>query len=213
MSEDKAPSNEDLVPIIQAALARTRKAPWRFQSALEIAAELYPQDKQMGAALAVQAALEFAHWSHWSKYLIAPLMHAADSFALGINPEYREIYVEAMRLIKNLDPSDNVEVNGGDLWFTTEEQKKILGAVVVELQVSCKVRLEEALRSVVGRDPEAAKKLNTFRNNLKRLDTAKGGRRVFYDLIHDYRRSAPSARAAADRALQTYMALFEGKNS
>jgi hypothetical protein len=204
---------DEFLTKLKEGFAERDKAPWAFWEALQIAARDYEDHKRESAALAVRAALRFVDWMHWSEHLRAPLLEAADILENGVDPDRRATYVRALRVTKNIgvDHPTDAGIAEDDPWLTKAVQDKIIGSVAVELQLRCGVKLENALRNVVGRDASAAKKLKDFRNNMKRLDSPKGARKTYYDLIQaSLNGSSPGD--AADRALKYYHALC-GKKS
>jgi len=206
---------------IEKQLAKREKAAFRFHAALEVAAQDYERHRMESAALAVRAALDFVKWSLWSEHLRAPLIEAADFLELKIDPDRREPYRQTLHAVMQIGATDSVASDNREApWFTKDLSDKIAGSVAVELQLRCGIRLNEALKNVVGRKAAAATKLKDFRNNMKRLDTPKGARKVYYELIQIALRpwlergysEAAAAKGAANRVLRVYKNM-QGKKS
>ena len=78
---------------------------------------------------------------------------------------------------------------------TAKKQQMLQDAVdsaAIELQLRCKVKLDDALRAIVGNNPEAANHLRDFRKNMR------AGRNVpaqvlFDDFIKEFRGMSPEA--------------------
>jgi hypothetical protein len=214
-------TEEEWAAYIDRQLAKREKAGFRFHAALEAAAQNYESHKMESAPLAVRAALDFVNWSLWSEHLRAPLIEAADFLELNIDPDRRETYRQSLHIVRQIGAADSVTSDKpDDPWFTKVVFDKISGSVAVELQLRCGISLNDALKNVVGRDMAAARKLKDFRNNMKRLDTPKGARKAYYELIQvvlgrwlDRGYSeAGAAKGAAKEALQVYKAM-QGKKS
>jgi hypothetical protein len=85
--------------------------------------------------------------------------------------------------------------------ISRKDVSRIMASVAVDYQRKCKVPLPEALSTVVGRDPVDARKLEDFRDALRR--TKGGPKRRHYDLITKLFKNDPP-QLAARRALSLY---------
>jgi hypothetical protein len=150
---------------------------------LESSAADYETDKGAGARNAVAATLALLISLKKPRHLFAPL-------------------VEAVGLIEKATGLKAV---------TKELAGKIFQSIAVTLQLDCKVKEKDALKNVVGNDPEAAKKLMYFRNNMLVKDSPKGAKKLYYKTLNDHFRGlAPPE--AAKKALRICK-NWEGKKS
>jgi hypothetical protein len=181
--------------------------PFRFYTSLEAATRLYQKNRAEGAALAVRAVLEVMT-THWPRHLKAPLGEAASILEAGIDPSRRAAYSAAVKVIANRDVFDE-----NDPYFTKEKEEKILGSVIIELEMRCRPRpkLNDVLKSIVGKDAGAARKLRDYRNNLKGLDASRSERKVYDELIQ-VALGGRTPEAAAKAALFAYRSR-QGKKS
>jgi hypothetical protein len=85
---------------------------------------------------------------------------------------------------------------------TTKKQQMAqdtIDSVAVELQLRCKVKLDDALKTIVGNNPEAANHLRDFRKNMRAGRNAPA-QALFDEWIKEFREMPPEA--AMERALR-----------
>jgi hypothetical protein len=112
-----------------------------FYSALEkLAAKYEAEDKGRSALAAVGLTVRFLQQLNVDRSLIAALIEA--------------------QLIIERDI-------GGRTAAKQRMERNVVDSVALELQLRSKVKLSDALKAIVGSDPEAAAQLKDFRKNMK----------------------------------------------
>lgn len=112
-----------------------------FYSALEkLAAKYEAEDKRRAALAAVGLTVRFLQQLNVDRSLIAAL-------------------VEAQLIIER-------DI-GGRTAAKQRMERNVVDSVALELQLRCKVKLDDAMKAIVGSDPEAAAQLKDFRKNMR----------------------------------------------
>jgi hypothetical protein len=137
----------------------------------------------------------------WDWHFWAPLGEALEIVFKSIDPERRPYVARMVRLLEDHPVLGGKAPPPIRYFISRKDVSRIMASVAVDYQRKCKVPLPEALRKVIGRDPIAAKKLEDFRESLRR--TKGGPKRKHYDLITRLFKDDPPERAAR-RALGLY---------
>jgi hypothetical protein len=154
-----------------------------YIATLEGVAGNYETDKATSARDAVTATLTLLITLKKPRHLYAPL-------------------IEAVNLIEKATGLKAV---------TKELAGKIFQSIAVTLQLDCKVKEKDALKNVVGNNPDAAKKLKNFRNNMLGKDSPKGAKDLYFKTLNSHFKKLP-APDAAKKALRICKD-WEGKKS
>jgi hypothetical protein len=158
-----------------------RNAIKAFVAKLRTAADNLDTDKSASATAAVSATMDFLRAIHAPIRLSAPLAEALN--IIGID------YPKAM---------------------PKERQGMVMNSIAVELQRRCGVKLEDALKKVAGRDPQAVNRLKNFKYNMLEKDSPRGAQELYFSLLQGFKGMSP--KSAADLAL-TVSKAWRGKKS
>ena len=175
----------------------------RFQAALDLASKFLERDPREGAALAIAATRGFVRNMGWDLHFLAPLGEALEIALKGIDPETLPHVRRAIELVEDRSkPPPPIDYFKGKS-ISRKDASRIMASVAVDYHRLCKVPLPEALRMIVGRNPAAARKLEDFRDYLRR--TKSGPKREFYDHItQEIRDLGLDPHRAARAALNLY---------
>jgi hypothetical protein len=134
-----------------------------FYSALEKLASKYEEDKSRAAFAAVGLTIRFLQRLKVDRSLLAA-------------------FVEAQFII---------ERDIGERTATKQRiERNVVDAIAVELQRRCNVKLDDAIRNVVGNYPKAAQELKDFRKNM-RAGKNPAAQAQFDDFMNLYRGADP----------------------
>jgi hypothetical protein len=162
----KPTSEENLARYDQIAVALAK-----FSAALEWTTSIIERWQPDAAGLAVVATMEFMQNVGLSRRYLAPLGEALDIIAKMVPTEREPHFRRGVAMLRDYDkfisnPRPLGDFRGeGNTWKDTT---KIIAVIAVDFQRLCKVPLPEALKRVVGHDPRAAKRLEDFRDILRR---------------------------------------------
>ena len=97
--------------------------------------------------------------------------------------------------------------NGGKTALKQRQERDILNSVTVSLLMEEGMKLEDALKKIHDRDPDAAKKLKVFRNNLMKSTSkaSKVARDNYHQLKKNFKELVP--KETAKRALRASLAM------
>ena len=127
------------LPSVEKVVSTYRNVTY-FYSALEKLASKFEEDKSRAAFAAIGLTIRFLQRLKVDRSLLAA-------------------FVEAQLLIER-------DI-GGDTATKQRIERNVFDAVAVELQRRCKVKLDDAIRNVVGNDLKAAQELRDFRKNMR----------------------------------------------
>jgi len=157
----------------------------QFRASLDWTCTIFERFPADAASLAATAAAAFVKNVSLDQRYMAPLDEAADIAAKKVPLERLLLFRRGAAVIRDpeklrnkLPPLDEFR---DDKVISKRDSTRIIAVVVVDLQRRCKVPLPEALQNVVGHNPTAAKRLENFRDILRR--TKRGAKRELYDLL------------------------------
>ena len=160
------------LPSVQKVVSTYRNVTY-FYSALEKLASKFEEDKSRAAFAAIGLTIRFLQRLKVDRSLLAA-------------------FVEAQLLIER-------DI-GGRTATKQRIERNVVDAVAVELQRRCKVKLDDAIRKVVGNDLKAAQELKDFRKNM-RAGRNPAAQTQFDDFMNLYRGLNPQT--AIKNALRT----------
>jgi hypothetical protein len=112
-----------------------------FYSALEkLAAKYESEDKSRAALAAVGLTVRFLQ-------------------QLNVDRSQLAAFIEAQFIIER-------SIDGGRKAKKQQTERDVVDCVALELQIRCRVNLKDALKAIVGSDPEAATHLRDFRKSM-----------------------------------------------
>ncbi len=167
-------------PVPQEKLVDIYKKVFAYYSGLKALAKKYQtEDKGRAAWAAVDLTVRFVH-------------------KLNVDPSLKAALIEAQMIIAR-----NIE--GGATKKQQDKERDVVDSVALELQLRCKVKLADALKAIVGNDPEAAAHLKQARKDVRSGRKGAEALSMFDEVIKLSRDMPP--REAMERALRAAAAL------
>jgi hypothetical protein len=185
-----------------------RPALIRFQVGLIQSTKDLERWRAEGAAVAIAATITFIKNMNWDLRYLAPLEEALEMVEKHIDPESLPYCRRVQAMIGDLDSLKKKGLPSLDDFrkgpsIPRKDVNRIAACVAIDYQRKCKVPLPEALKKIVGRNPVAARKLEDFRDSLRR--TKSGPKRELYDRLTQMIKDLdPNDTERAARSLHLY---------
>ena len=152
-----------------------------YHSGLEALATKYQtEDKKRAALVGVDLTIRFLRRLNVDRRLTAALIEA-------------KLIIE-----RNID--------GGRTEKKQQIERDVVDCVALELQIRCKVSVDDALKAIVGNDREAADHLETFRKRIRRGKGRNVAARAQFDRFMKLAEGLPP-QVAVERALRAAASL------